>query len=210
LTALAYAVWLAVLLPALRPAPWQALLANRVEQIYLVALLLLLLLWRMRAGDGPAASVHFLAVTTLTLMFGWRLSVVGASLVASTFLVLGGESVTTLPVSALASAIVPTSLSYVLYRLVSTTLPRNPFVFIFLCGFLGGVLSATANLLLKPILLDLMGRSMPLGLGTQPFAFLPLFAFPEGVLNGMLVTVLVALRPEWVRTYRAPLRNPHL
>lgn len=210
MTSLVYAAWLAVLLPALWTAPWRALLGNRLEQLFTGALLFLLLLWRLRAGEGPAMSVHFLAVTTLTLMFGWRLSVLGASLVASAFLLGGSESLTTLPVSALASAVMPASLSYVLYRLVSIALPRNPFVFIFLCGFLGGALSAVANVLLKAKLLDLIDQSMPLGLSTQPLAFLPLFAFPEGVLNGMLVTVLVALRPEWVRTYRDPPRATHL
>lgn len=30
---------------------------------------------------------------------------------------------------------------------------------------------------------------------------LPLLLFPEGLLNGMLITVLVIFRPEWMRTY---------
>ena len=32
-----------------------------------------------------------------------------------------------------------------------------------------------------------------------PFA--PLYLFPEGLLNGMITTVLIGVRPDWLKTY---------
>jgi uncharacterized membrane protein len=205
-----YGAWLAILAAALAWAPWQALVTNRLQQVFLGALLALLALWHLRVGAGPALSLHLLAVTTLTLMFGWCLAVVGVSLVSLAFVLEGSESLATLPVSALASGVVPASLSYLLYRVVSRSLPRNPFIYIFLCGFLGGVIAALVNLPLKEALLARLGLALPLGLGAQPWAFLPLYAFPEGLLNGMLVTVLVVLRPEWLRTFSSHPSPRHL
>jgi uncharacterized membrane protein len=31
--------------------------------------------------------------------------------------------------------------------------------------------------------------------------FLPLYLFPEGMLNGMLTTVFIGLRPQWLITF---------
>jgi uncharacterized membrane protein len=31
--------------------------------------------------------------------------------------------------------------------------------------------------------------------------YLPLILFPEGVLNGMLITTFVVIRPQWVRSF---------
>ena len=31
--------------------------------------------------------------------------------------------------------------------------------------------------------------------------FLPLLAFPEGLLNGMAVAILVVFKPEWLRVF---------
>ena len=31
--------------------------------------------------------------------------------------------------------------------------------------------------------------------------FLPLFLFPEGFLNGMLITVFIGIRPHWLKTF---------
>jgi uncharacterized membrane protein len=31
--------------------------------------------------------------------------------------------------------------------------------------------------------------------------YIPLIIFPEAVLNGMLMTVFVVIRPEWVRSF---------
>jgi uncharacterized membrane protein len=31
--------------------------------------------------------------------------------------------------------------------------------------------------------------------------FLPLYLFPEGLLNGMMTTALIGLKPDWLKTY---------
>ena len=31
--------------------------------------------------------------------------------------------------------------------------------------------------------------------------FVPLYLFPEGLLNGMTITALIGVRPDWLKTY---------
>lgn len=199
-----YGIWLVAVLVALVRAPWRGLLVNRLAPVFVGSLAVLVLIWQLRAGAGPAQSLHFLGVTAVTLMFGWCLTLVGASIVSIVFLVAGSESARLLPVTLFASVLVPATLTFVVDRAVARWLPRNPFVYIFLCAFLAGVLSALLNIPLKVVLLSAAGTGLPLDPSTESLAVLPLFAFPEGVLNGMLITVLVVLRPHWLRTYIDP------
>lgn len=208
MTWLLLGLWLVAVLGAIVWAPWRSLLANRLEHVLAGSLAAMLLLWQLRAGEGPALSLHFLGVTTLTLMFGWCLALLGASLVAMVFLAVGTEPAKLLPVTLVASIIVPATVTLVADRAVGKWLPRNPFIYIFLCGFLPGALSALSNIPLKAALLSAAGTELPLDPGTESLAVLPLFAFPEGVLNGMLATVLVVLRPHWLRTYSDPPVHP--
>jgi len=80
-------------------------------------------------------------------------------------------------------------------------LPRNPFVFIFVCGFFGAGLAVLATWLAGAALLALSGQPSPSGAGASLIAFLPLMLFPEAFINGALVSMLIVYRPEWLRLY---------
>jgi uncharacterized membrane protein len=38
-------------------------------------------------------------------------------------------------------------------------------------------------------------------IASEYLPFLPLYLFPEGFLNGMLATVFIGLRPQWLKTF---------
>ena len=85
----AYFGWLLVVLQALRAAPWRTFLASsKLQHVFLGASLALFLMWSFEVGVRPALGFHFLGATVYTLMFGWSLAVIGASLliVATTFM----------------------------------------------------------------------------------------------------------------------------
>jgi uncharacterized membrane protein len=80
-------------------------------------------------------------------------------------------------------------------------LPRNPFVFIFVCGFFGAGAAALATWLAAAGLLAVTGQPLPSGPGASLWAFLPLVLFPEAFINGALASMFIVYRPEWVRLY---------
>jgi len=197
----AYFVWLPVLLQAVRQAPWRLFLAERRRQhVFLGASVALFFMWIFEAGIRPALGFHFLGVTVYTLMFGWSLATIGVSLIAVAVASLSGDWVA-FAANALVLGVLPVATSYGIYRLVYRYLPRHLFIYIFLCAFLNGMLAAGAAVVALVVLLVFTETYAFARISSEYLPFLPLYLFPEGMLNGMLTTVLIALQPDWLKTY---------
>jgi uncharacterized membrane protein len=65
---------------AVRMAPWRKLRDPEQLHVFLGAVVVLLGLWHLRAQVQPGLAYHLLGVTAVTLMFGWSMAVIAASL----------------------------------------------------------------------------------------------------------------------------------
>ena len=194
-------VWLLALLQALRVAPWRLFLASSpLQQVFLGASTVLFLMWIFEVGVRPALGFHFLGVTVYTLMFGWSLGVIGASLAALAVTFTSGDWAA-LAMNALLLGVLPVSTSYGIYRLVHRYLPHHLFIYIFLCAFFNAMLAAGAAVLALVILLVAADVYSFARISDEYLPFVPLYLFPEGLLNGMMTTALIGLKPDWLKTY---------
>ncbi len=197
----AYFGWLLVLLQALRAAPWRTFLASsKLQHVFLGATVALFLIWIFEVGVRPALGFHFFGVTVFTLMFGWSLGVIGASLAAVAVTLMSGDWAA-LAMNALLLGVLPVSTSYGIYLLVYRYLPYHLFIYIFLCAFFNAMLAAGAAVLALVILLVVSDAYSFTRISTDYLPFIPLFLFPEGLLNGMVTTALIGVRPDWLKTY---------
>lgn len=197
----AWFVWLLVGIQALCAAPWRAFLASsKLQHVFLGASAALFLMWIFEVGVRPALGFHFLCVTVYTLMFGWSLGVIGASLIMTGVTVMSGDW-TALAMNTLLLGILPVSISYGVYRLVYRYLPHHLFIYIFLCAFFNAMLAAGAAVLALATLLVLTETYAFTRLSHDYLPYLPLYLFPEGLLNGMTTMALIGLRPDWLKTY---------
>ncbi len=197
----AYFIWLLIGLCAVRYAPWRPFLASsKLQHVFLGASLALFLMWSFEVGVRPALGFHFLGATVYTLMFGWSLAVIGVSLltVATTF--MHGDWAA-LAMNALLLGVLPVSVSYGVYALVYHYLPRHLFIYIFLCAFFNAMLAAGTAILVLATLLVVTETYTFARISHDYLPFAPLYLFPEGLLNGMIVTALIGLRPDWLKTY---------
>jgi len=181
---------------------WRRWLQSRIyQQLTLGATICLLALWSLRAGIHPDLQVHFLGLTTLTLMFGWRMALWIGSLTMLLLLSFRVEQLAQLGPELLLSILMPISLSYLVYAWCYHHLPRHFFIYILVCGFL------CAALVIGLRQLGLAGwlsgvEGLPWPLVRDNFLLLtPLLLFPEALLNGMALTLLVVYRPQWVSTF---------
>lgn len=198
---LANFIWVLILWQALRQAPWQAFLAQpNLQHVLLGASVALFLMWIFEAGIRPALGFHFLGVTVYTLMFGWSLGVIGVSLIAVGVTVTSGDW-SALAMNALLLGILPVSTSYAVYRLVYRYLPRHLFIYIFLCAFFNAMIAAGAVILTLVTLLVFAESYTFSRISNEYLPFVPLYLFPEGMLNGMVTTALIVLKPDWLKTY---------
>lgn len=160
----------------------------------------LFLIWIFEAGIRPALGFHFLGVTVYTLMFGWSLGAIGVSLITVAITVISGDW-SAMAINALLLGVLPVSTSYGIYYLVHRYLPHHLFVYIFLCGFFNAMLAAGAAVLALVTLLIATETYTFARISRDYLPFLPLYLFPEGMLNGMVLTALIGLRPRWLKTY---------
>jgi uncharacterized membrane protein len=202
LVTLSVALYVVVLAWAIYRAPWKSLTQHPERlHIFLGTCVLLMLLWKLRAGVSPGLDIHFLGMTALTLIAGWQMAIIGSGLV------LAGVSLFTevdwfnFPVNALLTGVIPVLATLGMLRLASRFLPKHFFIYIYINAFLGGMVAITATSLVAAGMLWVSGEYDFSQLSREYLAYLPLLAFPEGFVNGMVMTGLVVLRPEWVATF---------
>ncbi|MGN5111856.1 energy-coupling factor ABC transporter permease [Aeromonas jandaei] len=195
-------IWLLLLTFSLRRPLWQLLHNNPLYQhLLLGSAIALIPLWTLRAGLHDGLEVHFLGLTTLTLLLGWRLALLAPCL---TLLVLDYFGVTNLADfgwQALVGIALPVASSWLLFLASWAWLPRHLFVYIFVAAFLGGALAISVKVAASALLMGISGSYPWHTITADYLSIWPLLLFPEALLNGMAMTVLAIYRPHWVNTF---------
>ncbi|MEZ5584987.1 MAG: energy-coupling factor ABC transporter permease [Candidatus Competibacteraceae bacterium] len=197
---LTYLFWLIALGAALRQIDYTALRTGFVH-VFFGAVVALLVLWRFDVSVTPGLGFHVLGVTVFTLMVGWPLAILGVGLATLGVALSQPTDLSAWPLNSLLFGVLPVLVSYAIYRGVNRYLPRHLFIYIFLCAFFGSMLAASVSVFAGIGYLVLSGAySMPY-ISETYLPFLPLYLLPEGLLNGFMTTVFVALRPAWLSTF---------
>ncbi len=192
------------LLLSIWAAPWRKILSQRLLQhLFLGATVLLIGLWQMRAGLSPGLSIHILGATLVTLMFGWALGVVAMSLALLAMVLVGHLGWEAYPVRGLLMILIPVLVSYGHHLLIRRLLPKNFFVYLLGTVFLGAGLSVAAMALATALLYSLANVYSLQQLSYEYLVFLPLMMLSEAMINGMLMTGLMANYPNLIRTFGA-------
>ncbi len=163
------------------------------------ALLLLMWLFRVRTDIGP--DIHFLLMTALTLTLGFRGAVTCASLALLILTLTGQQSWALLGVNGLAMVLIPAVITYSVYALTFHHVTRHFIVYIFACAFLPAALTIALQMGLTAGYL-IVDDIYPIHQIIDNYLLIiPLLLFPEALLNGVAMTLLVIYKPEWVYTF---------
>ena len=183
---------LLVLVIAVLTAPWRSMLARRELQNALgLAIITLPMLWSMSPGLPGGVGFLLLGMTTVTLIFGWQLAVVIGTITGLILLVVGTWQFTALPVNLALVVLIPVAVTMAVLAAANLLRRTNLFVYMLGVGFFGSMLALLASLWVGVLLLN-PDLDHPLVL---------LLTFPEGFLNGALISALTVFYPEIVRTY---------
>ena len=197
----AWAVWLPLFARSLLKAPWGRLRESEQLNVWLGMIVLLTVIWSLKAGVKPGLSMHLLGATVFTLSFGPHLAFVGLSLVLLGISLNGAGGFLAYAINALLMAGVSVWLSQAMYRLVVRFLPRHFFVYIFVNGFFAAALTVIGVGMVATLLLVVAG-AYPLDyLAAEYLPYFLLLGFSEAWLSGMVMTLFVVYRPAWVGTF---------
>ncbi|MCZ0759039.1 energy-coupling factor ABC transporter permease [Vibrio diabolicus] len=193
---------LAYCLPDWKKVVWPKLEKEKAFQHLVFATLFFFsILWATQAGVKEGLQIHFLALTTLTMMYGWRMAFLISIPAMLVNHLLHDVSLLQLPTSLVLSALLPIFISYLVFLLSYHYLPRSIFVFIFVAGFFNGAITGSLHLLINSFYHLSVGHYDWETIQHNYFIFVPLLAFPEGLLNGMSLAVLTVFKPEWLRVF---------
>jgi len=134
-------------------------------------------------------------------MFGWAYAVFAVVLVTAGSIITQDSQWSVLGLNALVTGCVPVLVTETLLRLAQQRLPYNFFVYVYINGFLAAGLSILAVSLLGALIMVGVDAASTGWLGYQYLPYLPLIFFAEAVINGMIMTAMVALRPGWVASF---------
>ena len=187
---------------ALRWADWRRLTDQAQLNVFLGAVVCVLMLWTLRTEVQPGFAWHLSGMVTLTLMFGWSLAIIAGSLALFATTIVGLNDWSGLMPSALVFIVLPATLTQVTLGLVRAYLPKHYFVYVFINAFFaGGLVAVLVAFTATGLLLAADAYSLN-KLTDSYLLFLPLMFFPEAVLNGWLISIMVGFKPQWVGSFR--------
>lgn len=197
----AWVVWVPLFARCIWRAPWARLKDSEQLNVWLGMIVLLTLIWSLKAGIKPGLGFHLLGATVFTLSFGPALAFIGLSLVTLGITLDGAAGPLAYAMNALLLAGVGVALSQGFFRLFFRILPRHFFVYIFINGFLGSALTIIGVGCAASMLLAVAGAYSWDYLVTDYFPYFLLLGFAEASLSGMVMTLFVVYRPNWVLTF---------
>jgi|TARA_R110002111_G_scaffold134797_1_gene200818 uncharacterized membrane protein len=159
------------------------------------------ILWMVRTGIYDGLTVHFLWLSALPLLLGFRWAIFSATLALLGVTLFGKESIEMLGVNFLLGVLAPIALTYGIYSLTFHKLPRHIFIYIFLCAFIPGALTIGLKMLALSGYFYLDGLYTWHVIKDNYLVLSTLMLFPEAMFNGMTITLLIIYKPQWVYTF---------
>jgi uncharacterized membrane protein len=183
-----------------RRAHWRMLADRDNLNVFAGACVAVLLLWLIKAGVKPGLNFHLLGASALTLMFRPWFALLALAVVLAAVTLLSGEYAA-YPANLLLMAVLPVTLSWGIYLLGERWLPHHLFIYVFLNGFFGSALAVSAVGLASTGFVAMAG-AYPLDyLLDNYLPFYLLMAWSEAFATGMIITILVVYKPEWLATF---------
>jgi uncharacterized membrane protein len=169
--------------------------------VWFGAVVVLALLWSMKAGIHPGLDLHLLGAMAAVLMFGPQFAFLTLTLVLAAITLNGGAGWWAFALNALAMGAIPVGVAWGLHRAVVRWLPKNFFVYVFVTAFLGAALTLAFSGVAATFALLLAGAYPAQILYGQYLPYFLLLGFSEAWLTGAAVTLMVVYLPRWIGTF---------
>ena len=184
----------------LRGANWRMLRDAANLNVFLAATVAVLGLWLIKTGVKPGLNFHLLGATALTLMFRPLFALLAIALITAAISLWHGQYAA-FPANWLIMGAVPVGVSWALFRLIDGKLPNHLFIYVFLNAFFGSALAILAVGGVSTAFAAL-AEAYPLDYLLEDYLpYYLLIAWSEAFATGMLVTLMVVYKPEWVATF---------
>lgn len=190
-----------LLAAAMRLAPWRRMKDQVRLNVWLGAVVSLMLLWNIHTGILPGLGFHLLGASAGTLILGPPLAYLTITLVILGNALAGNLDLWSTPMNALVMGAVPIAVTLGVLRIVERWLPNHFFVYIFAAAFFGPALAMLATGLAATLLLGMSGVYPFTYLLSEYLPWFVLMAWAEAFITGAALTLMVVYLPRGVATF---------
>ncbi|OEE65611.1 hypothetical protein A1OS_13410 [Enterovibrio norvegicus] len=181
---------------------WQKMRQDKgYQHLVFASGIVLFCLWALKAGIREGLDIHFLGMTVLTLCHGPRIAVWIAMIPLALMVGFGLLPAMDVGLYAVTTAVIPAFVSYAIFWLSYRYLSRHLFVYIFIAGFFNAAFTIVLHLIVVSAGYWVSGLYSWDTITHNYLMLAVLIWFPEGLLNGMAVTLMSVYRPHWLRTF---------
>ena len=159
------------------------------------------ILWLFRVSIHDGLVLHFLGLTMLTLVLGFRWAMLSASLILLACTALGFEPWHMLGVNGLLKVYLPIIITYAIFTFTFHKVPRQLFTYIFLCAFFPGAISIAASMMSLSFYYYFEGLYSWDVIYYNYAQMTWLLIFQEAFFNGVSMTCLIVYKPDLVYTF---------
>lgn len=190
------------LLAALRYLPLAALLKVPARQHLLWgSALALLLLWSMGASlKDSHFELHLYGITAVLMLLGTSPALLAGALALLLFSLSGQAGWAALGINYALGIVLPLLISLWVLALIQRLPQRNMFAFMLGGGFIGAIIARLASSGIICGLFYLSGDTTLQAVADTYLPWMLLIAFPEGFVNGLVISALAVFKPHWVRS----------
>ena len=183
-------------------APWSAIRAVPARvHLVLGGAVLCLLLWLMSVHMIDQLWLHLLGVTVLVMLLGLRFALLAGAAATLLYTYLIGEALHAAPLAWSLTVLVPALVSRAVVHSITRLRSDNLFLYLLGAGFGGGMLAMLAMCLAALPVLWLLDQRQWLQTALENWPLVSLVMFPEGFINGMIITTLTVFYPQLVKTF---------
>ncbi len=183
-------------------APWRQLLSAPARQhAFALTVLGLALMWQLKVVVEAQFVLHPLLMMWVVVVFGPPLALWAGTLAFVLSALLNGELGWWSSVPLLTTVLVPVVTGALVLQLIDCLRWRNLFVFMLGGGFFGAMVTVQAMALVQWLYIFLLGPEPLLVIASDYYYLTLLMMFPEGFINGAIVTTLTVLAPDLVKTF---------
>ena len=183
-------------------APWRQLInAQERQHAFAFVIVALALFWQLEVDVQGMWLLRPLLMMALVMVFGAPLAIVAASLALLLEQLLGDFQWSILGLSICFAVVVPVLTASGVLLLLERIPNRNLFHYMLGGGFFGAMITVQVMAACVYVYVWLLGPE-PLLFSIRSHYYLSLLMmFPEGFMNGAIVTTVTVLKPELMKTY---------
>ena len=202
LMAIGWLLYLCTLGASIYYAPFKAVARDPRKQHFVFAgTLILAFFWMLEINLTAVLSIHPLLVTAAVLIFGWSLTLLMGSVALLALSFFGRSDLVAFPINAIVTVVIPACVTWLMLRQVSRARFQNIFLYILGAGFAGAALSVVVCCLAAGVLFSIINSPLLPTVELNSWPLLLLLMFPEGFINGTLVSATTVFLPHLVKTF---------